>query len=120
MYDSTGFVQTGTVLNRQYILENNKTLDFEVRDSAVGLIFTSFVLSTCRRCWIFWGGNNSGSNPGQKPAIIALHNGNGSTDITIAPSDVSGKYNHILLKNTTGYSIYVFICANKVISYNIS
>ena len=55
-----------------------------------------------------FGGNNSQTNASQKAKAIKLFEADSSTTITLDASSVSGRFNHLILTNTTGYTIYVF------------
>jgi hypothetical protein len=111
-------ISTPKILNTE--IANGKTLDlFLKRYCTTGIVFTGLALYSTRSMWMVHGGNENQFNESQKASIIRIDN-NPISGISVAVNGTSGSFNHILITNSTGYSLPISAIIVNDFSYGIT
>lgn len=90
----------------RYTVNANQEISFQIYDNSVYLIGTLMSVYTSRSLAVVFGGNGNQVNVGQKATIIQLVT---ASNVTYSVSEETGKFNQIIVKNNSVYSIVVLI-----------
>lgn len=90
----------------RYTVNANQEISFQIYDNSVYLIGTLMSVYTSRSLAVVFGGNGNQVNAGQKATIIQLVT---ASNVTYSVSEETGKFNQIIVKNNSVYSIVVLI-----------